>query len=52
MNKWNIYEALKKDKELDTAELILMSAEEIKEGLIEFSLFKKHGEIGGEKHGK
>ena len=41
INRWKIYEALKKEQELDIKEISLSNAEEVKEGFIEFLLFKK-----------
>lgn len=43
MNRWGVYEVLKGNKEVDINEIEQTSAEEVKEGLIEFLLVKEKG---------
>ncbi|WP_173424640.1 hypothetical protein [Clostridium botulinum] len=41
MNRWGIYETLKGNKEINIREIEQTSAEEVKEGLIEFLITKE-----------
>ncbi|MCM0648671.1 hypothetical protein NBE98_09820 [Clostridium swellfunianum] len=40
MNRWGVYEALKGSREVDIEEIEKASAEEVKEGAIEFLMSK------------
>jgi len=41
LNRWGVYETLKGNKEINIKEIQQTSAEEIKEGLIEFLIVKE-----------
>lgn len=41
LNRWGVYETLKGNKEINIREIQQTSAEEIKEGLIEFLIVKE-----------
>lgn len=41
LNRWGVYETLKGNKEINIREIQKTSAEEIKEGLIEFLIVKE-----------